>query len=111
MSCPLSVPFLPLQDAEGILVANIRSYMGGVDLWKNEDSVSDTFQPQCMHDKMLEVVCFTGMLHLGRLQVGKKKNACFRLRVFAIYILYIDNLALGRAFSCTKVSSRASYKD
>ncbi|CAM0949394.1 unnamed protein product [Alopecurus aequalis] len=58
------------QDSEGILVANIRSYMGGVDLWKNEDSVSDTFQPQCMHDKMLEVVSFTGMLHLGRLQVG-----------------------------------------
>lgn len=58
------------QDAEGILVANIRSYMGGVDLWKNEDSVSDTFQPQSMHDKMLEVVSFTGMLHLGRLQVG-----------------------------------------
>lgn len=58
------------QDAEGILVANIRSYMGGVDLWKNEDDVSDTFQPQSMHDKMLEVVSFTGMLHLGRLQVG-----------------------------------------
>ncbi|KAM3254588.1 hypothetical protein ACQJBY_048214 [Aegilops geniculata] len=58
------------QDAEGILVANIRSYMGGVDLWKNEDSVSDTFQPQSMHDKTLEVVSFTGMLHLGRLQVG-----------------------------------------
>jgi hypothetical protein len=102
-----------LQDAEGILVANIRSYMGGVDLWKNEDSVSDTFQPQCMHDKMLEVVSFTGMLHLGRLQVGKK-NSCFRLHVFVIYVqygVYIDNLALGRAFSRTKVSSRTSYKD
>uniref|UniRef100_A0A0E0FDF3 Multifunctional fusion protein n=1 Tax=Oryza meridionalis TaxID=40149 RepID=A0A0E0FDF3_9ORYZ len=58
------------QDSEGILVANIRSYMGGVDLWKNEDDVSDNFHPQSMHDKMLEVVSFTGMLHLGRLQVG-----------------------------------------
>ncbi|KAL6847326.1 hypothetical protein ACP4OV_023179 [Aristida adscensionis] len=58
------------QDSEGILVANIRSYMGGVDLWKNEDDVSDTYLPQSMHDKKLEVVSFTGMLHLGRLQVG-----------------------------------------
>uniref|UniRef100_A0A0E0MNX4 Multifunctional fusion protein n=1 Tax=Oryza punctata TaxID=4537 RepID=A0A0E0MNX4_ORYPU len=58
------------QDSEGILVANIRSYMGGVDLWKNEDDASDNFHPQSMHDKMLEVVSFTGMLHLGRLQVG-----------------------------------------
>ncbi|BAF30130.1 diacylglycerol kinase 1 isoform X2 [Oryza sativa Japonica Group] len=47
-----------------------QSYMGGVDLWKNEDDVSDNFHPQSMHDKMLEVVSFTGMLHLGRLQVG-----------------------------------------
>ncbi|XP_066357777.1 diacylglycerol kinase 1-like [Miscanthus floridulus] len=58
------------QDSEGILVANIRSYMGGVDLWKNEDDVSDTYLPQSMHDKKLEVVSFTGMLHLGRLQIG-----------------------------------------
>ncbi|XP_062202692.1 diacylglycerol kinase 1-like [Phragmites australis] len=58
------------QDSEGILVANIRSYMGGVDLWKNEDDVSDAYLPQSMHDKKLEVVSFTGMLHLGRLQVG-----------------------------------------
>jgi hypothetical protein len=43
--------------------------MGGVDLWKNEDDVSDTYLPQSMHDKKLEVVSFTGMLHLGRLQV------------------------------------------
>uniref|UniRef100_A0A0A9EXX0 Cl798_1 n=1 Tax=Arundo donax TaxID=35708 RepID=A0A0A9EXX0_ARUDO len=44
--------------------------MGGVDLWKNEDDVSDAYLPQSMHDKKLEVVSFTGMLHLGRLQVG-----------------------------------------
>ncbi|KAK3136846.1 hypothetical protein QOZ80_5BG0443380 [Eleusine coracana subsp. coracana] len=58
------------QDSQGILVANIRSYMGGVDLWKNEDDVSDTYLPQSMHDRKLEVVSFTGTLHLGRLQVG-----------------------------------------
>ncbi|KAJ3674292.1 hypothetical protein LUZ60_004908 [Juncus effusus] len=59
------------EDAEGVLVANIGSYMGGVDLWKNEeDETYDNFRPQSMHDKMLEVVSFTGMWHLGRLQVG-----------------------------------------
>ncbi|KAJ1690226.1 hypothetical protein LUZ63_014381 [Rhynchospora breviuscula] len=59
------------EDAEGVLVANIGSYMGGVDLWKNEENdVFDNFKPQSMHDKMLEVVSFTGMWHLGRLQVG-----------------------------------------
>lgn len=84
--------------------------MGGVDLWKNEDSVSDTFQPQSMHDKTLEVVSFTGMLHLGRLQVRVVDSFFFTV----IYIqcgLCIDNLALGRAFSRAKVGSRASYKD
>ncbi|XP_074575693.1 diacylglycerol kinase 1 [Curcuma longa] len=58
------------QDSEGILVANIGSYMGGVDLWKNEDGNYDNFRPQSMHDKLLEIVCFTGTWHLGRLQVG-----------------------------------------
>jgi diacylglycerol kinase (ATP) len=44
--------------------------MGGVDLWKNEENDAfDNFKPQSMHDKMLEVVSFTGMWHLGRLQV------------------------------------------
>lgn len=53
-----------------MLVANIGSYMGGVDLWKNEENDTfDNFKPQSMHDKMLEVVSFTGMWHLGRLQV------------------------------------------
>jgi len=70
--CGLTFYSFDLQDSEGILVANIRSYMGGVDLWKNEDDVSDTYLPQSMHDKKLEVVSFTGMLHLGRLQVWKK---------------------------------------
>ncbi|CAI9111875.1 OLC1v1012204C1 [Oldenlandia corymbosa var. corymbosa] len=58
------------EDAEGVLVANIGSYMGGVDLWHNEDETHDNFGPQSMHDKMLEVVSISGTWHLGKLQVG-----------------------------------------
>ena len=61
--------FITLQDAEGVLVANIGSYMGGVDLWQNEDETYDNFDPQSMHDKMLEVVSIAGTWHLGKLQV------------------------------------------
>lgn len=58
------------EDAEGVIVVNIGSYMGGVDLWQNEDESYDNFVPQCMHDKILEVVGISGMWHLGKLQVG-----------------------------------------
>jgi diacylglycerol kinase (ATP) len=58
------------EDAEGVLVANIGSYMGGVDLWQNEDESYDNFDPQSMHDKVLEVVSISGTWHLGKLQVG-----------------------------------------
>ncbi|GAB2270080.1 Diacylglycerol kinase [Dionaea muscipula] len=58
------------EDAEGVLVANIGSYMGGVDLWHNEDENFDNFDPQSMHDKVLEVVSISGTWHLGKLQVG-----------------------------------------
>jgi hypothetical protein len=62
--------FESLQDAEGVLVANIGSYMGGVDLWQNEDENYDNFDPQSMHDKILEVVSISGTWHLGKLQVN-----------------------------------------
>ncbi|KAL3513082.1 hypothetical protein ACH5RR_025799 [Cinchona calisaya] len=58
------------EDAEGVLVANIGSYMGGVDLWHNEDETDDNFDLQSMHDKVLEVVSISGTWHLGKLQVG-----------------------------------------
>ncbi|CAA2975259.1 diacylglycerol kinase 1 [Olea europaea subsp. europaea] len=58
------------EDAEGVLLANIGSYMGGVDLWQNEDESYDNFDPQSMHDKVLEVVSISGTWHLGKLQVG-----------------------------------------
>ncbi|KAI4303769.1 hypothetical protein MLD38_039364 [Melastoma candidum] len=58
------------EDAEGVLVANIGSYMGGIDLWHNEDETFGNFDPQSMHDKLLEVVSVSGTWHLGKLQVG-----------------------------------------
>lgn len=58
------------KDAEGLIVLNIGSYMGGVDLWQNDYEHDDQFSHQYMHDKMLEVVCISGAWHLGKLQVG-----------------------------------------
>ncbi|XP_068665318.1 diacylglycerol kinase 2 [Aristolochia californica] len=57
-------------DAEGVLVLNIGSYMGGVDLWQNDYEHDDDFELLSMHDKLLEVVCICGTWHLGKLQVG-----------------------------------------
>lgn len=59
----------PHQDAEGVIVMNIPSYMGGVDLWQNDSDHDDDFSLQSIHDKMLEVVCISGTWHLGKLQV------------------------------------------
>lgn len=58
-----------MQDSEGLIVLNIGSYMGGVDLWQNDYEHDDDFSHQFMHDKMLEVVCVCGAWHLGKLQV------------------------------------------
>lgn len=67
----LSLGFYFSQDAEGVLIANIGSYMGGVDLWQNETENNDNFDPQSMHDKRLEVVSISGTWHLGKLQVNR----------------------------------------
>ncbi|OVA10293.1 Diacylglycerol kinase [Macleaya cordata] len=58
------------KESEGVIVLNIGSYMGGVDLWQNDYDHDDDFNLQSMHDKMLEVVCICGAWHLGKLQVG-----------------------------------------
>ncbi|KAK4790779.1 hypothetical protein SAY86_031192 [Trapa natans] len=60
-------------DSEGLIILNISSYMGGVDLWQNEYEHNDEFNFQSMHDQMFEVVCVCGAWHLGKLQVGLSK--------------------------------------
>ncbi|KAL8091450.1 diacylglycerol kinase 1-like [Apium graveolens] len=84
------------EDAEGVLVANIGSYMGGVDLWQNEDETYDNFDPQSMHDKILEVVSISGTWHLGKLQVGLSRarrlaqGQSIKIQLFAVLPVQID---------------------
>ncbi|PON68951.1 Diacylglycerol kinase [Parasponia andersonii] len=84
------------EDAEGVLVANIGSYMGGVDLWQNEDESYDNFDPQSMHDKVLEVVSISGTWHLGKLQVGLSRarrlaqGQSIKIQLFAALPVQID---------------------
>ncbi|KAG6391789.1 hypothetical protein SASPL_149549 [Salvia splendens] len=84
------------EDAEGVLVANIGSYMGGVDLWHNEDDSYDDFDPQSMHDRMLEVVSISGMWHLGKLQVGLSRarrlaqGRSIKIQLFAGFPVQVD---------------------
>jgi hypothetical protein len=69
-----------------VLVANIGSYMGGVDLWQNEDESYDNFDPQSMHDKILEVVSISGTWHLGKLQVKMNSIPVLVMYNFRIYL-------------------------
>lgn len=87
---------LYFKDAEGVLVANIGSYMGGVDLWHNEDDNYDNFEPQSMHDKMLEVVSISGMWHLGKLQVVSSllEDLCGSIDII-IYSYVVDYVLLN----------------
>ncbi|XP_062215320.1 diacylglycerol kinase 1-like isoform X2 [Phragmites australis] len=84
------------EDSEGVLVANIPSYMGGVDLWKNEDENPENFDPQSIHDKMLEVVSVTGTWHLGTLQVGLSRaqriaqGQSIKIQMFAPFPVQVD---------------------
>ncbi|KAM6593893.1 hypothetical protein CsatA_001596 [Cannabis sativa] len=84
------------EDAEGVLVANIGSYMGGVDLWQNEDENYDNFDPQSMHDKILEVVSISGTWHLGKLQVGLSRarrlaqGQSIKIQLLAAFPVQID---------------------
>ncbi|MCO5594071.1 hypothetical protein L7F22_048092 [Adiantum nelumboides] len=84
------------EDIEGVLVINIGSYMGGVDLWQNEEEHDDDFDPQSMHDKVLEVVGICGAWHLGKLQVGLSRarrlgqGQCIKIVTGAEFPVQID---------------------
>ncbi|XP_039830484.1 diacylglycerol kinase 1-like isoform X2 [Panicum virgatum] len=84
------------EDSEGVLVANIPSYMGGVDLWQNEGEDPENFDPQSIHDKMLEVVSISGTWHLGTLQVGLSRarriaqGQSIKMQMFAPFPVQVD---------------------
>ena len=59
------------EDLAGVMLLNIQSYMGGVDLWAGGDApaAAEPSTPQSFDDGQLEVVGVYGVLHLGQLQV------------------------------------------
>ncbi|CAL4931641.1 unnamed protein product [Urochloa decumbens] len=84
------------EDSEGVLVANIPSYMGGVDLWQNEGEDPENFDLQSIHDKVLEVVSISGTWHLGTLQVGLSRarriaqGQSIKVQTFAPFPVQVD---------------------
>lgn len=98
------------KDAEGIIVLNIGSYMGGVDLWQNDYDHDDDFDVQSMHDKMLEVVCISGAWHLGKLQVGLSRagrlaqGEVIRLHVSCPFPVQIDGEPFIQKPGCLEIS-------
>lgn len=98
------------KDTEGLLVLNIGSYMGGVDLWQNDYEHDDDFGPQCMHDKMLEVVCISGAWHLGKLQVGLSQarrlaqGKVIRIHVSSPFPVQIDGEPFIQEPGCLEIT-------
>lgn len=54
---------------QGLLIVNIESYMGGMNVWKLSEGDVDSGE-QCMQDKKVEVVAVYGSFHLGTLMIG-----------------------------------------
>ncbi|KAH6781867.1 diacylglycerol kinase 2 [Perilla frutescens var. hirtella] len=98
------------KDAEGLIVLNIGSYMGGVDLWQNDYEHDDNFNHQYIHDKMLEVVCVTGSWHLGKLQVGLSQatrlaqGKVVRLHVSSPFPVQIDGEPFIQQPGCLEIT-------
>ncbi|KAL3844781.1 hypothetical protein ACJIZ3_002184 [Penstemon smallii] len=98
------------KDAEGLIVLNIGSYMGGVDLWQNDYEHDDNFDHQYMHDKMLEVVCVTGSWHLGKLQVGLSQatrlaqGKVIRIHVSSPFPVQIDGEPFIQQPGCLEIT-------
>ncbi|KAJ0977041.1 hypothetical protein J5N97_012515 [Dioscorea zingiberensis] len=101
------------EDAEGVLVLNIGSYMGGVDLWQNEYEHNDDFEPQAMHDKLLEVVCISGTWHLGKLQVGLSQaqrlaqGKTIRLQLNSPFPIQVDGEPWIQQPGCLEITHHA----
>ncbi|CAN6339979.1 unnamed protein product [Urochloa humidicola] len=100
------------EDAEGVIVMNIPSYMGGVDLWQNDNDHDDDFSSQSIHDKMLEVVCISGTWHLGKLQVGLSRahrlaqGKVIRLHLHSSFPVQVDGEPWIQPPGCLEISHR-----
>ncbi|WVZ89003.1 hypothetical protein U9M48_035467 [Paspalum notatum var. saurae] len=98
------------EDAEGVIVMNIPSYMGGVDLWQNENDHDDDFSLQSIHDKTLEVVCISGTWHLGKLQVGLSRahrlaqGKVIRLSLHSSFPVQVDGEPWIQPPGCLEIS-------
>ncbi|KAL2504680.1 Diacylglycerol kinase 2 [Abeliophyllum distichum] len=95
---------------EGLIVLNIGSYMGGVDLWQNDYDHDDNFNHQYIHDKMLEVVCVSGSWHLGKLQVGLSQarrlaqGGIIRIHVSSPFPVQIDGEPFIQQPGCLEIT-------
>ncbi|VAI14766.1 unnamed protein product [Triticum turgidum subsp. durum] len=100
------------EDAEGVIILNIASYMGGVDLWQNDNDYDDDFSSQSMHDKMLEVVCISGTWHLGKLQVGLSRahrlaqGRVIRFHLHSSFPVQVDGEPWIQPPGCLEISHR-----
>uniref|UniRef100_A0A2N9G0M1 Diacylglycerol kinase n=1 Tax=Fagus sylvatica TaxID=28930 RepID=A0A2N9G0M1_FAGSY len=96
--------------SEGLIVLNIGSYMGGVDLWQNDNEHDDDFSLQSMHDKLLEVVCVSGAWHLGKLQVGLSQarrlaqGKVIRIHASSPFPVQIDGEPFIKQPGCLEIS-------
>ncbi|VFQ63546.1 unnamed protein product [Cuscuta campestris] len=102
-------------DAEGLIVLNIGSYMGGVDLWQNDLEHDNDFEHQSMHDKMLEVVCVSGAWQLGKLQVGLSQarrlaqGGTIRIHVSSPFPVQIDGEPFIQQPGCIEITHHGQY--
>lgn len=55
--------------SQGVLIVNIGSYMGGINIWEQSDGTIEK-KMQSMDDQKLEVLAVYGSFHLGKLTVG-----------------------------------------
>ena len=77
IECDGQIVPLPL-GAEGILIVNIPSYMGGVDLWASGAGAGSVQGHQSMCDGRVEIVAVGGSWHLGQLTVGLSRAVRLR---------------------------------